>query len=156
MGAYLIQETIVTVLCSGSTVPPAMSGPVAPNPIAAHPQGPDRLDLGNPGGRNSGWAIAWSGNFFALMFLLIGCEQPRPSFLEAIQRNCKQGMVEDCTMLSAARPATAQDADIAPRIDSHDIAKAILAGMRQSRLHADRIYQQELQPGVNEPVGDRQ
>lgn len=58
-------------------------------------------------------------------------------------------------MLSTARPATTQETDIAPRIHSHDIVQAILAGMRQSRLHAGKIYQKEMPPGVNEPVGDR-
>ena len=156
MGAYLTEETIVTVLCSVLTVPKALPGPVAPNPIAAHPLAPDRFARDNPDGRNSGWANAWRGTLVALLFLLIGCEQPRPSFLEAIQRNCEQGTVEDCTMLNTIRPATTQDTDIAPTVHSHEIVQAILAGMRQSRLHADKIYQEKFPPRIKEPVGDRQ
>ena len=85
-----------------------------------------------------GSARAGSGVFagMLLVLLLAGCQPaPAPGFLQTLRRNCDQGSADACSMLNTVDPD--EDADISPPIHSREIVQAILAGMRQSKQHAD-------------------
>ena len=123
------EENIIIVLC------PTWIFPTPPRQRAfrAEPTlGSARLWIG----------MAWRIALTAPLILTAGCEARRPNFLEVIQRNCDQGDAEACDMLASVNPASGEDADIAPPVQSREIVEAILAGMRQARQNYARHYQQ--------------
>jgi hypothetical protein len=108
--------------------------------------------LRGPALRRLAWqGLAWRTGCSAVLLLLAGCGSSRPSFLDAIRHNCEQGSAEACALYASVLPEPEQDADIAPPLHSREIVQAILAGMRQANLRAERTYPQQSSPLVEDP-----